>query len=68
MINKYHILVFIFSFCFALIIGFLNSDTSSLSQLFASRLQTLAIVIYTLLLSSISYTGIWIYLNSKKLR
>ena len=66
MINKYHISVFIFNFCFAVIIAFLNNDNSSLFQLFASRLQILAIIVYSLLLSSISYTGIGIYLNSKK--
>jgi hypothetical protein len=66
MINKYHTLVFVFCFCFAVIVAFLNSNTNSLFQLFSTKIEILAVVVYSLLFNAVSYTGIWIYHNSKK--
>ncbi len=63
--NKYHILVFILCFCFNFLIGILNS--SSIFELFSTRKNIIAIVIYTLLLMSICYTFLWSYYLSKKI-
>ncbi len=64
MSNKHHILVLILCFFFNFLIGILNS--SSIFDLFSTKKNIIAIVIYTLLLMSICYTFLWSYCISKK--
>ena len=66
MINKHHLLVFSFSFCFTVIVGFLNSSYNSLLEFLLTKTHTLAIIVYSILLNAVCLTGIWIYINSKK--
>ena len=65
--QKYHILIFLLCFSFAIIIGVLNYGLNSLFDLFKIKEYSIAIIIYTLLFMAVYYTGIWVYLNSKKM-
>ena len=65
--RKYHILIFLLCFGFAMIIGVLNYNLNSLFELFSTKKHMIAIVIYTLLFMAVYYTGVWVYFNSKKI-
>lgn len=60
-----HISVFVFSLTLALILGVLDHETHTISALFLNKGNIFALVIYTLLFMTVSYTGIWIYNRTK---
>ena len=60
-----HISVFVLSLTLALILGVLDHETHTISALFLNKGNIFALVIYTLLLMTVSYTGIWIYKRTK---
>jgi hypothetical protein len=60
-----HISVFVLSLTLALILGVLDHETHTISALFLNKGNIFALVIYTLLFMTVSYTGIWIYKRTK---
>lgn len=60
-----HISVFVLSLTLALILGVLDNETHTISALFLNKGNIFALVIYTLLFMTVSYTGIWIYNRTK---
>ena len=61
-----HFVIIISSLSCALTLVILNSKTLTISKLLIDSKQQIVVIVYTLLFMSVLYTGVWIYLQSKR--
>lgn len=61
-----HFIIIISSLSFALTLVILNSKTLTISKLLIDSKHQIVVFVYTLLFMSVLYTGVWIYLQSKR--
>lgn len=67
MSKRSHISIFIFSLGLAIVCGGLDYATHSMLDLFLSKGNIVALIIYTLLFVAVTYTGVWMYIQAKLL-
>ena len=65
MSKKSHLIVFFLALTIAVILGGLDYETRSISDLFLKTRNIVALGVYTLLFMTVSYTGIWMYVQAK---
>ncbi len=61
-----HFIIIVLSLSCALTLVILNSKTLIISKLLIDSKNLIVVFVYTLLFMSVLYTGVWIYLQSKR--
>lgn len=62
---KKHVVITLVSFGLAIVLGAVDYQTHSASDLFLNRGNLVALIIYTLLFMAVSYTGVWLWQLAK---
>jgi len=63
--SKTHFFIFLACLSCAILVGVLDYETHSISDLFLEKGNIVALVVYTILFMAVAYTGLWLWTQAK---